>query len=232
MGLCYFCGREYEETYQCPYCNLRFCGEHIKPEEHNCIAYKETSEFQVKETTPEPVFEGEPKPVSRPVKKTSPLSNRTQIVVMLVVFSLLSVGVLYLYGGNRGLEALKPMQADYELHSIALGQVNVFRYRNDVPDLSYDADTIAQEHAWELMRTGDLYHNPELPSSMGENVAVYMEHGVDPKVAIALMVESMVNDDEGFGYANRANILDPDFDEVSIGVAIDGDSVWLVLCFS
>ncbi len=234
MGLCYFCGKEHDEIHQCQHCNLRFCSEHIKPEDHNCIAYKETSKFDIPEpiSTPEPLFEEIVIETKRAPRKSVPDMNRTNIVLMLVAFSLLSVGVLYVYSGNRGLEAVQPLEVDYELHSLALAQVNVFRYRNDIADLEYNADLVAQEFAWKLMKDGELRHNPDLPSNMGENVAVYTEHGIDSKVAVALMVDRMVNKDEGFGYANRYNVLDPGYTEVSVGVAVDGDTVYLVLCFS
>ena len=236
MGLCYFCGKEQEEIYQCQYCNLRFCNEHIKPEDHNCIAYKETSKFDIPEPASEPLPEPPVEEITieprRTQRKTGFDSNKQGLITMLLVFSLLSVAVLVYWNSNRGLEAVKPLETDYELHSVALAQVNVFRYRNDIPDLEYNADPIAQDHAWELMKAGDLFHNPDLPSNMGENVAVYTEHGIEPEIALALMVDRMVNNDEGFNYANRYNVLDPGYSEVSIGVAVDGDTVYLVLCFS
>lgn len=116
------------------------------------------------------------------------------------------------------------------MHSVVLGQVNVYRYRNDLPELEYDISEQAQEWAFRLARTGKLEHNPELPSSMGENVAKRTERGQDPKVALALMVQEMMVNDEQFDNANRDNILG-DYERVLIGVAVEGDSVYLVLNF-
>ncbi len=37
MGICYFCGKEVELPFRCPYCNLTFCDDHRLPEQHNCV---------------------------------------------------------------------------------------------------------------------------------------------------------------------------------------------------
>lgn len=207
----------------------------MDPLDHNCVAYHETSKFEVPE--PEPIelpITQQTIPEERKTQKNilNPKKNKTNIALMLVIFSLLSVVSLYYINGNRGIEAVQPLETDYELHSIALGQVNVLRYRNDLEDLSYSDISIAQEWAWKLMKEGNLQHNPELPSDMGENIAVHTENGIDPKIAVALMVEEMVNNDAKFNYANRANILNPVYTKLAVGVAVEDDTVYLVLCFN
>jgi len=120
---------------------------------------------------------------------------------------------------------------DLELHSVALAQVNVYRLRNDLPELDYDPDTVAQAFADKMARTGVLEHNPELPSNTGENVASRTDRGQDPKITIGLMIQDMVTNDDANGGANRANILTRGYTELSVGVSVQGDTVFLVLNF-
>lgn len=119
------------------------------------------------------------------------------------------------------------LEIDYMLHSITLEQVNIVRQRNNCTALDYNADSVAQEFAWRLMREEAFYHNPVLPVGMSESVGVYTEVGIDPLVAVALMVDEMLESE-----VDRVNLLDPMLTEVSIGVAVRDDSVYLVLCFS
>lgn len=232
MSLCYRCGKE-GATSECPHCGIKYCSDHLDPEAHNCIAFNGTSKFGGtvrKEYDPEhgEVYIEEI-PLG-PVPESGRESNRILIAVAMILISLSSIVIVSMFSGNQGLVAVAPTEVDYELHSIALAQVNVYRYRNELPDLEYDISERAQEWAWKLAKTGRLGHNPDLPSSMGENVALRTEAGQDPKVALALMVQDMVTDDEGFGYANRDNILG-DFERVNIGVAVEGNTVYLVLNF-
>jgi len=46
------------------------------------------------------------------------------------------------------------------------------------------------------------------------------------------IIEDMVGNDEAHGYANRENILSRGYQKVSVGVAVAGDTVYLVLDFS
>ena len=130
----------------------------------------------------------------------------------------------------QGLPGVTPSEVNYELHSVALGQVNVYRFRENLPDLEYDISDVAQEWASKLARSGSINHNPDLPSKMGENVTLRAENGQDPRVTIAMMVQDMVVNDVQYKNANRANILG-DYDRISIGVVVDGDTVVLVLNF-
>ena len=148
---------------------------------------------------------------------------RRRLAFTLVIFTLFAAALVTYYGGHG--EELP--ETDYTLHSVALEQVNNYRRSHDVALLDYDADPVAQEHAWRMMNRDELYHNPDLPSSMVESIVVYTENGIEPEVAIALMVDEMMNDD-----VDRENILSSVFGEVSVGVAVDGDTVWLVFCFS
>jgi len=45
------------------------------------------------------------------------------------------------------------------------------------------------------------------------------------------MIQDMVTDDDANGGANRANILSGRYTELSIGVSVQGDTVFLVLNF-
>ncbi len=241
MGLCYFCGKE-GETYNCPHCNIKFCDDHILPEKHNCIAYKETSSFEVPEPIKsEPVQESptlrlEPSPDEASSKQASQkqVSEQKKLMIAgtLVVVSILSILMVFMFAtGPETLEGKGPVVVDVELHAMALGQVNVYRFRNDLEELSYDRDILAQTFADELARKGVLEHNPNLEPNVGENVARRTEREMDPKVVIALMVQDMINNDDDYGGVNRANILNPKYTELSIGVAVDGNTVYLVLNF-
>lgn len=141
------------------------------------------------------------------------------------------IGVIMFTSGPQSLPGVGPTTIDIELHSVALAQVNVYRLRNDLPELDYDADTVTQAFADKMARTGVLEHNPDLPSNTGENVASRTERGQDPKITIGLMVQDMVTNDDSHGGANRANILSGRYTELSVGVALQGDTVYLVLNF-
>lgn len=233
MSLCYRCGKEGEVS-ECPYCGIRYCSEHMDPKEHNCIAYRGTSRFGGtvrKEYDPE---HGEVYIEEIPLGSSSEPrreSNKMIIAIGMIVISISSIVLVSMFSGNQVLPAITPPEVDYDLHSVALAQVNVYRYRNDLPELEYRLSDVPQEWAFRMARTGRLEHNTDLPSSMGENVALRTERGQDPKIAIALMVQKMVTEDEEFGNANRDNILG-DYEMVSIGVAVEGNTVYLVLNFS
>lgn len=234
MPLCYFCGKE-GETYSCPHCNIKFCAEHLPPEIHNCIAYSKTSKFDIPESVPEPVYNtSTPVADSKrlPPKKQITQSNKMMLAGALIVLSVVSVVLVMMFAsGPEIIEGKGPATVDLELHAFVLGQVNVYRYRNDLPDLDYDPEVTAQAFAEEIARTGVLKHNPELSASVGENVAKRTERGMDSKAVIALMMQDMVINDEANGGVNRANILYDKYKTLSVGVSIEGDTVFLVLNF-
>ena len=41
MGLCFFCQKETEIPFQCPFCNNYYCEEHRLPENHQCVQLPE-----------------------------------------------------------------------------------------------------------------------------------------------------------------------------------------------
>lgn len=237
MSLCYFCGRE-EDTFQCPHCGIKFCAEHFPQSKHNCIALNGKSVPDITERPgPDSYTEqGESYPIETPPRRKprSQLSqkNRQTIAIVLVAVSIVSViGVIMFSSGPQSLPGVGPTTIDIELHTVALAQVNVYRLRNDLPELDYVADTVAQAFADRMARSGVLEHNPDLPSNTGENVASRTERGQDPKITIGLMIQDMVIDDDANGGANRANILTSGYTELSVGVAVQGDTVYLVLNF-
>ncbi|MCW4013710.1 MAG: CAP domain-containing protein [Candidatus Bathyarchaeota archaeon] len=153
---------------------------------------------------------------------------RKQLAFTLILFCLLTASIIRYYGGTGEVKEIREVQ--YELHSIAFEQVNNARRQHGVSLLDYDSDLDAQEHAWSMMDRGEAYHNPDLASSMVECVSVYTEKGIDPDIAITLMIHRMVYD-EALS-TDGEKILDPEHELVGIGVAVDGDSVFLVLDFS
>lgn len=239
MPLCYFCGKE-EETYSCPHCNIKFCAEHFPPQGHNCVAYKETSSFDVPDVPepappPEPVSVTASTPAGVPPRQTRSQitkKNRLAVAVILVAVSIVSIiGVVMYATGPQTLPGLGPSTVDLELHSAALGQVNLYRYRNDLPELVYRADTTAQVFADKLALSGVLEHNSGISSDTGENVAMRAGGSQDSMMTIGLMVQDMVTNDDANGGANRANILSSGYTELSVGVAVQGKTVYLVLNF-
>lgn len=237
MSLCYFCGRE-DETFRCSHCGIRFCADHIHPQKHNCIAYNGKSGIDVprkakaaQDTEPDTAYPIEIPPRRQPPSKVSQ-KNKHTIAIILVAVSIVSViGVIMFASGPQSLPGVGPTTIDIELHSVALAQVNVYRLRNGLPELDYDSDTVAQAFADKMARTGVLEHNPELPSNTGENVASRTDRGQDPKITVGLMIQDMVTNDDSNGGANRANILSGRYTELSVGVSVQGDMVYLVLNF-
>jgi hypothetical protein len=53
--------------------------------------------------------------------------------------------------------------------------------------------------------------------------------GQDSKITIGLMVQDMVTNADSNGGANRANIMSSGYTELSVGVAVQGNTVYLVL---
>jgi hypothetical protein len=199
----------------------------LDPKAHKCMVYKGALKQQERGNSGQEVL------VELPVKqpKIKQQHNKMLIAVGMIMISLSSMFLVAMSaGGAQGLPGVTPSETDYGLHSVALGQVNVYRFRDNLPDFEYDISDVAQEWAHKLSRTGNLVHNPNLSSKMGENVAVRTEKGQDPAVAISLMVQDMVVNDVQFKNANRANILG-DYERISIGVAVNGDTVVLVLNF-
>ncbi len=240
MGLCYYCGKE-DETSSCSHCGIRFCPEHYSPAEHNCISYNETRSFDVPEepeqsTVTEPLSNLASNQVEAPRRRQSQSritqKNKLTIAVILVAVSVVSIiGIIMFASGPQTLPGVGSISGDLELHLVTVGQVNVYRYRNDLPELEYNPDHAAQAFADSLARTGVLEHNPDLPGNTGENVAMRSDGSQDPKIVLSLMVQDMVTKDDANGGANRANILSSGYTEISVGVAVQGNIVYLVLNF-
>jgi hypothetical protein len=203
----------------------------LEPKDHKCMMFKGTSMLrqQKKGSIPRQREVLVEVPAKQPRNKQQ--HNRVLIAVAMIMISLSSTFLVAMSsGGAQGLLGVTPSEVNYELHSVALGQVNVYRFRNDLPDLEYDVSDVAQGWASKIARSGEVKHNPDLPSSMSENVAMRTESGQNQGVTIALMVQEMVVDDMQYNNANRANMLG-DYDRISIGVAVYGDTVVLVLNF-
>ena len=69
------------------------------------------------------------------------------------------------------------------------------------------------------------------PPSGATKRAMRARGGQDSKITIGLMVQDMVTNDEANGGANRANIMSSGYTELSVGVAVKGNTVYLVLNF-
>lgn len=106
----------------------------------------------------------------------------------------------------------------------SLTRINGDRSVNGFRALSSATDSQAKAQAWaeQLARDGRIYHSSSLPSGikvgwckLGENV------GMGPSIA-AIETAYMGSP------AHRANILDPRYNQVGVGVATNGNTVFTV----
>ncbi len=58
MSLCDFCNKEAKYNFICPQCGNRFCKEHRKPEDHDCINIQTSLEYSAEEKkSPSPILD-------------------------------------------------------------------------------------------------------------------------------------------------------------------------------
>lgn len=103
---------------------------------------------------------------------------------------------------------------------------NAARAKRSLKALRVNADLVrvARAHALRMAREDHLYHNPRLRYTvksyryLGENV------GYSPSVAT--VQRAFMNSP-----SHRANILDRDYTQVGIGIAVVGDRIWVTEVF-
>jgi len=250
MGICYHCGREIDEPQRCPHCNLSFCEDHIRQRDHNCIAMsgKLRPYTAQSEAEPLPYVESVEAPAYRPKvnnrRRTGLLdlgpgvnSRKMAFVAVTLVISLGSIALLNsLYQEPETPDAgpVFPTNPNVgELHDYVLGLVNEERAKARLGALELDTNPIAQRYAEQMLSTGEFKHNPELPSTMGENIKYYTSRDeFAARDALSRLMYDMVYDDAAYSWGHRDQILDKDYRRVSVGVAYDRGRLYLVQDFS
>ena len=248
MGLCYYCGVEVEEPYRCPHCNLTFCEEHSSQKDHNCIALSQqlsdvASKPQTKTIHYVESERAQPR-VRTPRKRTKKqqsflgvgVTKRKVVLVALIVFiSLMSIMMLNQWEpepDEPNIGAKFPISVEtLEQQEFVVELINKERVKQDLTSLAYSNNSVPQRYAEEMLETGVFKHNPDLPGNMGENIDLFAL-GQDYNITsvLELMVhEQAQGDDDGTG--NQDNILYESYTTVSVGVAYDDVTLYLVMNF-
>jgi hypothetical protein len=97
--------------------------------------------------------------------------------------------------------------------------INKERVQAEQTELALDNNSIAQRYAEEMLRTGVLKNNPDLPGNMGENIMYFEGEDFNVTVVLDALIYDMVYDDADYDWGNRDNILYAEYTMVSIGVA-------------
>ena len=131
-----------------------------------------------------------------------------------------------------------------ELIAYVLSLINSDRQAANVPNLTLSSVGAAQVHANEMFKNGYFSHSDlegykpyvryTLADGHGvvtENIAEQSGSSLDAKAAIRDLEWSMMNDDAGSNWEHRNNILDAFHNRVSIGIAYDDESCYLVQDF-
>ncbi len=251
MGICYHCGKEIDEPLRCPHCNLSFCEDHIRQRDHNCIALsgKLKPYTAQAEAEPLPYVESVEAHAYRPKlngrrRKTGLLDlgagvspKKMAFVAITLVISLVSVAIinnLYQEPETPDAGPVFPTNPNVgELHEYVLGLVNEERAKARLEALELDTNPIAQRYAEQMLSTGEFKHNPDLPSTMGENIKYYTSRDeFAARDALSRLMYEMVYDDAAYGWGHRDQILNKDYRRVSVGVAYDRGRLYLVQDFS
>ncbi len=131
-----------------------------------------------------------------------------------------------------------------ELIAYALSLINSDRQAANVPNVTLSSVGAAQVHADEMFKNGYFSHwdlegyKPYVRYTLAdgygavtENIATQSGSSLDAKAAIRDLEWSMMNDDVGSNWEHRNNILNVFHNRVSIGIAYDDESFYLVQDF-
>lgn len=114
-----------------------------------------------------------------------------------------------------------------------MGLVNEERAKAKMEALELDTNPIAQRYAEKMLSTGEFKHNPELPSTMDENIKYYTGRDeFTARDALSRLMYEMVYDDSAYSWGHRDQILNKDYRRVSVGMAYDRGRLYLVQDFS
>jgi cysteine-rich secretory family protein len=140
---------------------------------------------------------------------------------------LVAVVAVGLLGGPAAAATSGGGRVHTDLAAAFVGQINAARASHGRPRLVVDATLTSVARGWALSmsKTSVLSHNPRLVGSvrgwrfLGENVGVGY---------------SLASLEQAFWASapHRADMLDPDFTRVGVGVVDDGGKLWVVEDFS
>lgn len=250
MGICYHCGVDVDEPYRCPHCNLTFCEEHSTQKAHNCIALNnQLSGVASKPPVTKAIHYVEPereaaqvRPPKRRVKKKqgilgSGVTRRKVVLVVLVVmislFSIMTLNQWEPEPEKPGVGAVFPITIEtMEQQEYVVQLVNKARTKEKLDSLEFSNNSLPQRYAEEMLDTGIFKHNPDLPGTMGENIALFAL-GPDYNVTevLELMIYEQIHNDEDNGDGNHDNIFYESYVQLSVGVAYNDEVLYLVLNF-
>lgn len=100
-----------------------------------------------------------------------------------------------------------------------LGLINEERTSRGLSALAFETDLrdVARAHSREMAEHGSIYHNDNLANEVEGNWTILGEN-VGMGGTVASLHDAFMN-----SQAHRANILKDDFNEVGLGVVLDGD---------
>ncbi len=249
MGICYHCGVEVEQPYRCPHCNLTFCEEHAPQKAHKCIALSN----QLSDVTSKPVAkaihyveaEKEPPVVRTPKRRAKKKQNflgvgvtkrKVVLVALILSISILSIMMINQWEPEPDLPNMGgvfPISMEtIEQQEYVVSLINKERAKQDLEPLVYSNNSMPQRYAEEMLDTEVFKHNPDLPGTMGENIDLFgLGEDYNVTAVLELMIHDQVHDDSDNSQGNRDNILYESYTTVSVGIAHDDVTLYLVMNF-
>jgi len=141
------------------------------------------------------------------------------------------------------LSAFQPPSHE-ELEMYMLSLINTDRQANSVQNVSLSSVDSGQQHAEDMLKNHYFSHwdtqgyKPYMrytlaggKGAVAENCAAQLGSYSNVKDALKQMEWGMMYDDAASNWGHKDNILDPTHNRVSIGIAFDGSSIYLVQDF-
>ncbi len=170
-------------------------------------------------------------------------------LIIVILFAILGVYAVYRFGllDKYLVSQTPPKQIPSlgEMRAYALSEINVERSKAGLKNVTLSHIDCAQGHADEMLKSRYLSHwgldgsKPYMRytsaggrASVAENAAYISSTGtLDAYTSIHQLNWDMVYNDSGSNWGHRDNMLNPDHNRVSIGVAFDGSTLSLVQDF-
>ncbi len=181
------------------------------------------------------------------LSKTRALASLALFLTTAVLLSFLVVSSNFwenLVGSEPQTPPTSTQYAQEELVDYALSLINSDRQSSNVSEVTLSSVRSAQQHAEDMLKNGYFSHwdtNGYKPyvrytlaggrGAVNENIAVHSASSLDPKTAITDLEWSMMNDDAESNWGHKANILDAFHNKVSIGIAYNSNSLYMVQDF-
>jgi uncharacterized protein YkwD len=145
-------------------------------------------------------------------------------------------------------EPTSALQSQEELVNYALALINSDRQSKGLQNVTLSSVNSGQQHAEEMLKNGYFSHwnmngyKPYMRYTLAGGEGAVAENcawqgltgnifGIDVKSALSDLEYSMMYEDAASNWGHRDNILDPLHNKVSIGIAYDNHSVYLVQDF-